>query len=306
MIPSVSIRGLQKTYASGFQALQDINLDIARGEIFALLGPNGAGKSTLIGAICGLVKPSAGSIHIDGLALPRDYRQARAKVGLVPQDLVSQGFESVWSTVRFSRGLFGKSHNPKLLEQLLRELSLWDKRDASTLMLSGGMRRRVMIAKALAHEPLVLFLDEPSAGVDVELRKDMWAMIRRLRDRGVTILLTTHYLEEAEQMADRIGVIKDGRLLLVEEKNGLMQRLGRRRLHIKLHQPLVQIPSFLEVNNAGLTEGGHELVVDIDQDSGRISDVLRRLAAAGIVYHDLRTDETSLEDIFTTVLRGKI
>src|SRR6218665_2784074 len=235
---AISLKGLEKTYANGHQALRGIDLEIQHGEIFALLGPNGAGKSTLIGAICGLVKPTGGSIHIDGLELPRQYREARAKVGLVPQEMVNEGFESVLSSVRFSRGLFGKAPAPKLLEQILRDLSLWNKRDDATMTFSGGMRRRVMIAKALAHEPQVLFLDEPTAGVDVELRRDMWAMVRRLREQGTTIVLTTHYLEEAEEMADRVGVISDGRLLLVENKTDLMARLGRRQLRLQLQRPL--------------------------------------------------------------------
>lgn len=300
---AISLRGLEKTYANGYQALRGIDLDIQHGEIFALLGPNGAGKSTLIGAICGLVKPTGGSIHIDGLELPRQYRDARAKVGLVPQEMVNEGFESVLSSVRFSRGLFGKPPAPKLLEQILRDLSLWNKRDDATMTLSGGMRRRVMIAKALAHEPQVLFLDEPTAGVDVELRRDMWAMVRRLRDRGVTVVLTTHYLEEAEEMADRVGVISDGRLLLVENKTDLMARLGRRQLRLQLQTPLEQLPADLAGFPVQLLDEGRELVLDVARDNQGIGDFLRRLAANDIDFKDLHTSESSLEDIFVELLR---
>ncbi len=300
---AISLRGLEKTYANGYQALRGIDLDIQHGEIFALLGPNGAGKSTLIGAICGLVKPTGGSIHIDGLELPRQYRDARAKVGLVPQEMVNEGFESVLSSVRFSRGLFGKPPAPALLEQILRDLSLWNKRDDATMTLSGGMRRRVMIAKALAHEPHVLFLDEPTAGVDVELRRDMWAMVRRLRDRGVTVVLTTHYLEEAEEMADRVGVISDGRLLLVENKTDLMARLGRRQLRLQLQKPLEQLPADLAGFPVQLLDEGRELVLDVARDNQGIGDFLRRLAANDIDFKDLHTSESSLEDIFVELLR---
>ncbi len=300
---AISLRGLEKTYANGYQALRGIDLDIQHGEIFALLGPNGAGKSTLIGAICGLVKPTGGSIHIDGLELPRQYREARAKIGLVPQEMVNEGFESVLSSVRFSRGLFGKPPAPALLEQILRDLSLWNKRDDATMTLSGGMRRRVMIAKALAHEPHVLFLDEPTAGVDVELRRDMWAMVRRLRDRGVTVVLTTHYLEEAEEMADRVGVISDGRLLLVENKTDLMARLGRRQLRLQLQKPLEQLPADLAGFPVQLLDEGRELVLDVARDNQGIGDFLRRLAANDIDFKDLHTSESSLEDIFVELLR---
>ncbi|MEK1942127.1 MAG: ABC transporter ATP-binding protein [Pseudomonas sp.] len=300
---AISLRGLEKTYANGYQALRGIDLDIQHGEIFALLGPNGAGKSTLIGAICGLVKPTGGSIHIDGLELPRQYREARAKVGLVPQEMVNEGFESVLSSVRFSRGLFGKPPAPELLEQILRDLSLWNKRDDATMTLSGGMRRRVMIAKALAHEPQVLFLDEPTAGVDVELRRDMWAMVRRLRDRGVTVVLTTHYLEEAEEMADRVGVISDGRLLLVENKTDLMARLGRRQLRLQLQKPLEQLPADLAGFPVQLLDEGRELVLDVARDNQGIAEFLRRLTANDIDFKDLHTSESSLEDIFVELLR---
>lgn len=300
---AISLKGLEKTYANGHQALRGIDLEIQHGEIFALLGPNGAGKSTLIGAICGLVKPTGGSIHIDGLELPRQYRQARAKVGLVPQEMVNEGFESVLSSVRFSRGLFGKAPAPKLLEQILRDLSLWNKRDDATMTLSGGMRRRVMIAKALAHEPQVLFLDEPTAGVDVELRRDMWAMVRRLREQGTTIVLTTHYLEEAEEMADRVGVISDGRLLLVENKTELMARLGRRQLRLQLQRPLDYLPSSLAEFPVQLENQGRELVLEVNRDNQGIADFLRRLAANDIDFKDLHTSDSSLEDIFVDLLR---
>ena len=300
---AISLKGLEKTYANGHQALRGIDLEIQHGEIFALLGPNGAGKSTLIGAICGLVKPTGGTIHIDGLELPRQYRQARAKVGLVPQEMVNEGFESVLSSVRFSRGLFGKPPAPKLLEQILRDLSLWNKRDDATMTLSGGMRRRVMIAKALAHEPQVLFLDEPTAGVDVELRRDMWAMVRRLREQGTTIVLTTHYLEEAEEMADRVGVISDGRLLLVENKTELMARLGRRQLRLQLQRPLDYLPSSLAEFPVQLEDQGRELVLEVTRDNQGIADFLRRLAANDIDFKDLHTSDSSLEDIFVDLLR---
>lgn len=300
---AISLKGLEKTYANGHQALRGIDLEIQHGEIFALLGPNGAGKSTLIGAICGLVKPTGGTIHIDGLELPRQYRQARAKVGLVPQEMVNEGFESVLSSVRFSRGLFGKPPAPKLLEQILRDLSLWNKRDDATMTLSGGMRRRVMIAKALAHEPQVLFLDEPTAGVDVELRRDMWAMVRRLREQGTTIVLTTHYLEEAEEMADRVGVISDGRLLLVEDKTELMARLGRRQLRLQLQRPLEYLPSSLAEFPVQLEDQGRELVLEVTRDNQGIADFLRRLAANDIDFKDLHTSDSSLEDIFVDLLR---
>ena len=300
---AISLKGLEKTYANGHQALRGIDLEIQHGEIFALLGPNGAGKSTLIGAICGLVKPTGGTIHIDGLELPRQYRQARAKVGLVPQEMVNEGFESVLSSVRFSRGLFGKPPAPKLLEQILRDLSLWNKRDDATMTLSGGMRRRVMIAKALAHEPQVLFLDEPTAGVDVELRRDMWAMVRRLREQGTTIVLTTHYLEEAEEMADRVGVISDGRLLLVEDKTELMARLGRRQLRLQLQRPLEYLPSALAEFPVQLEDQGRELVLEVTRDNQGIADFLRRLAANDIDFKDLHTSDSSLEDIFVDLLR---
>lgn len=300
---AISLKGLEKTYANGHQALRGIDLEIQHGEIFALLGPNGAGKSTLIGAICGLVKPTGGTIHIDGLELPRQYRKARAKVGLVPQEMVNEGFESVLSSVRFSRGLFGKPPAPKLLEQILRDLSLWNKRDDATMTLSGGMRRRVMIAKALAHEPQVLFLDEPTAGVDVELRRDMWAMVRRLREQGTTIVLTTHYLEEAEEMADRVGVISDGRLLLVEDKTELMARLGRRQLRLQLQRPLDYLPSSLAEFPVQLEDQGRELVLEVTRDNQGIADFLRRLAANDIDFKDLHTSDSSLEDIFVDLLR---
>jgi ABC-2 type transport system ATP-binding protein len=306
MTTAISVRNVSKTYYSGFRALDCVNLDIAAGEIFALLGPNGAGKSTLIGAICGLVKPTSGMISVYGQPLSVSFRGSRSKIGLVPQELISDGFESVWATVSFSRGLFGKEPDPALLERLLKDLSLWDKRDAPTVTLSGGMRRRVMIAKALAHEPTILFLDEPSAGVDVELRKDMWALVGRLRDHGVTIFLTTHYLEEAEQIADRIGVMSDGRLVLVEDKVELIDRLGSRRLHVSLLRPLIQIPDALICGKSTLVKDGYELILDIGNDCQSIEQVLACLAAADIRYSDLRTSESSLEEIFIRLLRRPV
>lgn len=306
MTTAISVRNVSKTYDSGFLALDCVDLDIAAGEIFALLGPNGAGKSTLIGAICGLVKPTSGTISVYGQPLSMSYRGSRSKIGLVPQELISDGFESVWGTVSFSRGLFGKEPDPILLERLLKDLSLWDKRDAATVTLSGGMRRRVMIAKALAHEPTILFLDEPSAGVDVELRKDMWALVSRLRDHGVTIVLTTHYLEEAEQIADRIGVISDGRLVLVEDKEALIDRLGSRRLHVSLFRPLTQIPATLVCGGATLAKDGYELILDIGNECQSIEQALAYLAAAEIRYSDLRTSESSLEEIFIRLLRRPV
>jgi ABC-2 type transport system ATP-binding protein len=306
MTTAISVRNVSKTYDSGFRALDCVDLDIAAGEIFALLGPNGAGKSTLIGAICGLVKPTSGTISVYGLPLSISYRGSRSKIGLVPQELISDGFESVWGTVSFSRGLFGKEPDPVLLERLLKDLSLWDKRDAATVTLSGGMRRRVMIAKALAHEPTILFLDEPSAGVDVELRKDMWALVSRLRDQGVTIVLTTHYLEEAEQIADRIGVISDGRLVLVEDKGALIDRLGSRRLHVSLLRPLNRVPDALVCGGSTLAKDGYEMVLDIGNECQSIEQVLAYLAAADIRYSDLRTSESSLEEIFIRLLRSSV
>ncbi|HXG28043.1 MAG TPA: ABC transporter ATP-binding protein, partial [Nevskiales bacterium] len=305
--PIITVRGLDKTYASGFQALKNINLDIRRGEIFALLGPNGAGKTTLISIICGIVNPTRGSILVDGYDIVRDYRAARARIGLVPQELHTDAFESVWATVSFSRGLFGCPPNPAYLEKLLRELSLWDKRDARIMTLSGGMKRRVMIAKALSHEPVILFLDEPTAGVDVELRRDMWDMVRRLRDTGVTIILTTHYIEEAEEMADRIGVISHGELIVVEEKVALMRKLGKKQLTLQLQSPLARIPDELAGHPLELSADGTALVYTFDtqcRDTG-IGALLRRLNEHGIDFKDLHSSESSLEEIFVSLVRAK-
>ncbi len=300
----VSIRDISKTYASGFQALKSINLDIRRGEIFALLGPNGAGKTTLISIICGIVNASSGTVTADGHDTVRDYRAARASIGLVPQELHTDSFESVWSTISFSRGLFGKAPNPAHLEKVLRDLSLWDKRDAKILTLSGGMKRRVLIAKALAHEPKILFLDEPSAGVDVELRHDMWRMVRELRASGTTIILTTHYIEEAEDMADRIGVISKGELIVVEDKQVLMQKLGKKQLTITLRQPMTHIPETLVEWSLELTDEGHTLVYSFDtqKDETGIAALLRALGEHGIDFKDLRSSESSLEDIFVSLV----
>jgi ABC-2 type transport system ATP-binding protein len=305
--PIISIRGLTKTYASGFQALKNIDLEIRRGEIFALLGPNGAGKTTLINIICGIVNPSSGTVHADGHDIVSDYRAARTKIGLVPQELSTDAFESVWATVNFSRGLFGKPRNTALCEKLLRDLSLWDKKDSKIMTLSGGMKRRVMIVKALSHEPRILFLDEPTAGVDVELRRDMWEMVRGLRASGVTIILTTHYIEEAEQMADRIGVINKGELIVVEEKTLLMQKLGKKQLKLQLKSPLERIPDDLAGNALALSAGGGELVYTFDtqgEDTG-IESLLHTLRKHGIELRDLQSSESSLEDIFVSLVRAQ-
>lgn len=304
MTAIISVQGLTKTYPSGFQALKDISLDIQRGEIFALLGPNGAGKTTLISIICGIVNPGDGRVLADGQDVVQDYRAARQKIGLVPQELAVNIFEKVWDTVQFSRGLFGKAPNPAYLEQLLRDLSLWDKKDSKIIALSGGMKRRVLIAKALAHEPEILFLDEPTAGVDVELRRDMWQMIRTLREKGVTIILTTHYIEEAEEMADRIGVINKGELMLVEDKAVLMKKLGKKQLTLQLVEPLTDIPATL--GNFGLTleHGGNTLVYtyDADADPQVITTLLRAVQNAQIEFRDLHTTQSSLEDIFVSLV----
>lgn len=307
MQPIISIRGLEKTYASGHQALKGVDLDINRGEIFALLGPNGAGKTTLIGAICGLVTATAGTVTVDGHDNVRAYREARSRIGLVPQELNTDAFEPVGATVRFSRGLFGRSPNPALIEQLLRDLSLWDKRDAIIKELSGGMKRRVMIAKALSHEPEILFLDEPTAGVDVELRRDMWTMVRKLRERGVTIILTTHYIEEAEEMADRIGVIDGGKLMLVEEKHALMKKLGRKELTVQLATPLAAIPPELADWQLELIADGRELRYVFDRHAERtgVPSLLARLRDLGIDFSDLNTHQSSLEEIFVGLVHGK-
>jgi ABC-2 type transport system ATP-binding protein len=301
----ISISQLNKTYASGHPALQDIDLDIRQGEIFALLGPNGAGKTTLISIICGIVNPGSGQVLVGGHDIVRDYRAARAQIGLVPQELVSDVFETVWATVRFSRGLFGKKPDPAYLEQLLKDLSLWDKRNAKIMELSGGMKRRVMIAKALSHEPQILFLDEPTAGVDVELRRDMWNMVRRLRERGVTIILTTHYIEEAEEMADRIGVISKGRIILVEDKQVLMHKLGKKQLSLQLQQPLAGVPAELERYGLELVDQGHALVFTFDaqHEHTGIAELLRDLAQHGIDFKDLQSSQSSLEEIFVSLVK---
>jgi ABC-2 type transport system ATP-binding protein len=302
----ISVRGLGKTYASGFQALKHINLDIRRGEIFALLGPNGAGKTTLISIICGIVTPSEGTVTADGHDIIRDYRAARAKIGLVPQELSTDAFESVWATMRFSRGLFGRSPNAAHLEKVLRALSLWDKKDSKIMALSGGMKRRVLIAKALAHEPEILFLDEPTAGVDVELRHAMWQMVRELRERGVTIILTTHYIEEAEEMADRIGVISKGELIVVEEKSVLMRKLGKKQLTLQLQHPLERVPAALSDLALELAMDGHALVYTFDTQTREtgIASLLRRLGEQGIDFKDLNSSESSLEDIFVSLVHS--
>jgi ABC-2 type transport system ATP-binding protein len=305
MSPIISVSGLTKTYGSSFHALSDVNLDISRGEIFALLGPNGAGKTTLIGIICGIVNPTRGSISVGGHDIIRDYRAARVMIGLVPQELATDSFETVWATTSFSRGLFGKKPDPAHLEKVLKDLSLWDKKDSRIITLSGGMKRRVMIAKALAHEPSVLFLDEPTAGVDVELRKDMWDMVRALRASGVTIVLTTHYIEEAEEMADRIGVINKGEIMLVEQKAELMRKLGKKQLTLHLQKKLDAIPPALCAHHLTLAAHGRELVYTYDTQSERIgvTALLDDLGAAGIGFNDLHTTQSSLEDIFVDLLR---
>jgi ABC-2 type transport system ATP-binding protein len=303
--PIVSIRNVSKTYATGFEALKHVDLDIQRGEIFALLGPNGAGKTTLISIVCGIVNASSGSVLADGHDIVSEYRAARSKIGLVPQELSTDTFETVWGTLRFSRGLFGKPPDDAHLERVLRDLSLWDKKDATIMTLSGGMKRRVLIAKALAHEPSILFLDEPTAGVDVELRHDMWQMVRRLREQGTTIILTTHYIEEAEEMADRIGVIRKGELILVEDKVRLMRKLGSKQLAIQLQSPLASIPDTLADLPLTLSEDGHALVYTFDTqgDDTGIAPLLRRLNEQGIDFKDLHSSETSLEDIFVSLVR---
>ena len=302
----ISIAGLSKTYASGLSALKNINLNIRRGEIFALLGPNGAGKTTLISIICGIVTPSGGTVNVDGQDILADYRATRSKIGLVPQELATNTFETVWATIKFSRGLFGKAPNPDYLERILRELSLWDKRDAKIMTLSGGMKRRVMIAKALSHEPQVLFLDEPTAGVDVGLRRDMWEMVRGMRANGVTIILTTHYIEEAEEMADRIGVINKGELVVVEDKTVLMNKLGKKQLELTLQNPLRALPADLVDYPLELSADGTMLTYtfDVQKDQTGISELLRALAGHGIDFKDLHSSQSSLEDIFVNLVRG--
>lgn len=303
----VSITGLEKTYKSGFQALKSVDLNIRRGEIFALLGPNGAGKTTLIGIVCGLVQPTAGSVTVAGHDVTRDFRASRTLVGLVPQELSTDMFETVWNTVSFSRGLFGKKANPVYVEQVLRDLSLWDKKDSKIGALSGGMKRRVLIAKALSHEPQILFLDEPTAGVDVELRRDMWDMVRRLRESGVTIILTTHYIEEAEEMADRIGVINKGEIILVEEKTSLLAKLGKSQLTVQLKKPLEALPAGLSDLPLELSSDGATLVYQ-SQNGGEHADVaelFRRLAALGLEFGAIETRRSTLEDIFIDLVRAR-
>ena len=302
----ISIQQLSKTYGSGFQALKSVDLTIQRGEIFALLGPNGAGKTTLINIVCGIVRPGSGSVTVDGHDIVRDYRAARASIGLVPQELSTDAFESVWSTVSFSRGLFGKPPDPAHIEKVLRDLSLWDKKDSRIMTLSGGMKRRVLIAKALSHEPQILFLDEPTAGVDVELRQGMWQMVRALRQSGVTVILTTHYIEEAEEMADRIGVISKGELIVVEDKAVLMRKLGKKQLTLQLRAPLASVPDALAGLPLALTEGGHALVYTFDtqREETGIAALLKRLNEVGIDFKDLHSSESSLEDIFVSLVHA--
>lgn len=306
MQPIIEIVNLSKTYSSGFAALKNIDLEVEKGEIFALLGPNGAGKTTLISIICGIVNASAGSVQVAGHDIVKDYRQTRSMIGLVPQELTTDAFESVWDTVTFTRGLFGKPRNPAYIEKVLKDLSLWDKKDSMLMTLSGGMKRRVLIAKALSHEPQVLFLDEPTAGVDVELRKGMWDNVRALREQGVTVILTTHYIDEAEEMADRIGVINKGEIILVDEKTELMRRFGDKQLTLYLHQPLDNIPDALKGSSLALANGGSELVFTYDARGSRtgITALLAQLAEQGIKWKDLSTSQSSLEEIFVALVKG--
>ena len=301
----IKVEGLNKTYDSGFQALKNVDLEIHKGEIFALLGPNGAGKTTLISIICGIVNPTSGTVTADGHDILKDYRAARSSIGLVPQELTTDAFESVWNAVSFSRGLFGKPKNPAHIEKVLKQLSLWDKKDSRILELSGGMKRRVLIAKALSHEPKILFLDEPTAGVDVELRQDMWEMVRELRDSGVTIILTTHYIEEAEEMADRIGVIRKGEVILVEEKSQLMQKLGKKQLTLHLQNPLGALPTELEAHPVELSECGNTLTYtyDIQKEETGIAELMRFLSKQGIDFKDVHSSESSLEEIFVNLVK---
>ena len=305
--PILKITGVTKRYDSGFEALRGVDLEIARGEIFALLGPNGAGKTTLIGIICGIVRASGGTVIADGHDIAAEYRAARAKIGLVPQELATDMFETVWSTVTFSRGLFGKPPNRAFVEQILRDLSLWEKRHEKISALSGGMKRRVLIAKALSHEPTILFLDEPTAGVDVELRRDMWAMVRKLRESGVTIILTTHYIEEAEEMADRVGVINRGRIVLVQEKTALMKTLGKTTLTLELAEPLDSLPEALALPGVELADGGHRLNYTADgaAEHASIPDLLRRIDRQGIEFKGIETRRSTLEDIFVDLVRER-
>jgi ABC-2 type transport system ATP-binding protein len=305
MQPIISIQGLSKTYRSGFQALKNINLDISRGEIFALLGPNGAGKTTLISSICGIINPSEGTVLVDGHDILRDFRKTRTLIGLVPQELTTDAFETAWTTVNFSRGLWGKPRDHAYVEKTLRALSLWDKRHDKIMTLSGGMKRRLLIAKALSHEPMILFLDEPTAGVDVELRQEMWNSVRSLRAAGVTIILTTHYIEEAEEMADRVGVIDHGELILVQEKKELMRKLGRKQLNLELHEPLADIPPKLAPYKLELAQDGRELIYTYDTQAERtgITPLLQELNDAGIRFRDIHTTQSSLEEIFVSLVR---
>ena len=303
----ISIENLSKTYASGLIALKNINLEINEGEIFALLGPNGAGKTTLISIVCGIVNPSEGRVLADGHDIISDYRAARSKIGLVPQELTTDVFETVWATMNFSRGLFGKPPNPGHIEKVLRDLSLWDKKDLKIMTLSGGMKRRVLIAKALSHEPKILFLDEPTAGVDVELRRDMWEMVRKLRENGVTIILTTHYIEEAEEMADRVGVINHGEIILVEDKSAIMRKLGKKQIRLELHNPIQSIPDTLSEHSLELNPDGTELIYTFDARSEQtsITILIRHLAEHGIDFRDLHSRESTLEEIFVSLVTEK-
>ncbi|HVZ04444.1 ABC transporter ATP-binding protein [Hyphomicrobium sp.] len=305
MNPVISIADVSKTYASGFKALKNINLDIQQGEIFALLGPNGAGKTTLISIVCGIVNASLGTVTVDGKDIVRDYRAVRGMIGLVPQELSTDMFETPWATVNFSRGLFGKKRDHAFVEKVLKDLSLWEKKDSRIMTLSGGMKRRLLIAKALAHEPRVLFLDEPTAGVDVELRREMWDIVRTLRASGVTIILTTHYIEEAEEMADRVGVIAKGEIILVEEKAELMRKLGKKQLVLQLHEALDAIPSGLAVYDLQISNDGHELIYTYDTQAERtgITALLNDMRTAGVAFKDLSTTQSSLEDIFVDLVR---
>jgi len=304
MTTALSIKGLTKTYATGVEALKPVDLDIEKGEIFALLGPNGAGKTTMISIICGIVRPSTGTVTVEGFDIGRDYKETRRRIGLVPQELTTDAFETVWSTVSFSRGLFGYPASPAHIEKVLRDLSLWEKKDAKMMELSGGMKRRVMIAKALSHEPDILFLDEPTAGVDVELRRDMWELVRQLRESGVTIILTTHYIEEAEEMADRVGVIRKGELILVEEKKALMRKLGRKELTLNLTEVMETVPAELAEWNLTLQADGHELLYVFDANAERtgVPSLLRRMSDLGIGFKDLHTRQSSLEEIFVSLV----
>ena len=305
MPSAISVSGVSKTYASGFTALKSVDLEIRRGEIFALLGPNGAGKTTLISIVCGIVNRSSGTVTVDGHDIDRDYRAARGLIGLVPQELTVETWETVWTACAYSRGLFGKAPNPAHLEKVLRDLSLWDKKDAKAITLSGGMKRRLLIAKALSHEPRILFLDEPTAGVDVELRQDMWAMVRALRDGGVTIILTTHYIAEAEEMADRVGVINNGQIILIEDKAELMRKLGRKQMVVELRDPLKAIPAGLARYNLELSDDGQRLTYTYDKQAERpgIASLLRDLDKAGVAFRDVDTEHSSLEEIFVGLLR---